>query len=95
MSLLDDIKYRLGESSNESDLEVLDLIEAAKLEMESKGLDKSKIVETDPLVKQAIVLYCKANYKYEDPKIADRFQYIYEQTLNHMLLSGMYSVVME
>ena len=92
MALLDDVKSELRVSGTDFDTETQGLIDSAKIEMESKGLDKSLIVETDPLVKQCIVLYCKSNFGWDNPE-ADRFQSRYDMTLRHMLLSGMYEVV--
>lgn len=93
MALIDDVKSELRVSGTDFDTQINDLIAAAKLEMQSKGLDVTKIVDTDALVKQAIILYCKANFGYEDVQMAERFQTRYDMTLNHMLLSGMYQVV--
>lgn len=93
MALIDEVKTELSVSGDDFNVSIQGLIDAVKLEMESKGLDKTKIVDTDPLVKQAIILYCKANFRYGDVQMAERFQNRYDMTLNHMLISGMYKVV--
>lgn len=92
MALIDDIKSELRVNGTDFDTEIQSLIDSAKLEIKSKGLDETKILETDALVKQCLVLYCKANFGWDNPE-ADRFQNRYDMTLNHILLSGMYSVV--
>lgn len=91
MAFIDDIKSELRVSGTDFNVEIQSLIDACKLEIESKGLDKTKITETDALVKQCIVLYCKANFGWDNPE-SDRFQDRYEKTLNHILLSGLYEV---
>jgi len=91
LALIDDIKSELRVSGTDFDVEIQSLINAAKLEMESKGLDLTMIVDTDALIKQCIVLYCKANFGWDNPE-AERFQSRYEMTLNHILLSGLYAV---
>lgn len=91
MALIDDVKNELRVSGADFDNEIQGLIDAVKLEMKSKGLDEKKINNDDALVRQAIILYCKANFGWDNPE-AERFQNRYEMTLNHMLLSGEYGV---
>lgn len=92
--MLSDVKNELRVSGDAFDTEIQALIDAAKLEMESKGLDESVISEEDPLIYQAIMLYCKANFGWDNPE-AERFMARYEMTLNHILLSSRYEVVTE
>ena len=91
MAFIDDIKSELRVGGNDFNTEIQSLIDACKLEIKSKGIDQTKISETDALIKQCIVLYCKANFGWDNPE-ADRFQDRYEKTLNHILLSGEYEV---
>lgn len=91
MALIDSIKNELRVSGTDFDVEIQGLIDSAKKEIESKGIDPTKILDTDPLIKQCIAFYCKSNFGWDNPE-ADRFQSRYEMTLNHILLSGMYAV---
>lgn len=92
MALIDDIKDVLRESGAESNVEIQDLIDFAKADIKSVGILGSKIIETDMMIKRAINLYCKANFSYEDPKIAERFQDQYESLKIHLALSAEYTV---
>ena len=75
--MLQDIKDSLRVSGNDLDTEILDLIESAKADLILSGVHKDKVVDTDPLIKRAITVYCKANFGYEDPKLSERFQESY------------------
>ena len=89
---LQDIKNSLRITGNDLDAEIEDLVEAAKADLILSGVLESKIAETDPLIKRAIAVYCKANFGYEDPKYADRFQESYTSLKHHLTLSAEYTV---
>ena len=91
MELLQDIKLALRVENSDSDLEILDLIDAAIEDLKLSGVNAAKIVGTDPLIKRAIVLYCKAYYGYEDVNLAERFAEIYLSLKNHLVMSSDYS----
>lgn len=93
MALIDDVKDVIKESGNDSDTEVKDLIDAAKADMILCGVRSAKVIDTDPLIKRAIMLYSKAQFGYDDPKIADRFQKSYESLRNHLSMSTEYTEV--
>lgn len=90
MALLDDIKPRLRISAGNTDfdVEIQGLIDTCKAELEQAGL--YVIDETDPLIIRAIILYCKANFGYDNPE-ADRFQESYEMLKNHLSMSSDYA----
>jgi hypothetical protein len=90
MALLDDIKPQLRISANNTDFdgEITDLINGAKVDLQQAGL--YSIDETDALIKRAIILYCKANFGYDNPEAA-RFQECYEMLKNHLSLSSDYA----
>ncbi len=90
MALLDDVKRELRISSTAFDTEVLDLIESAKMDLMQSGIVETKIVETDPLIKRAIVFYCKAYFGYDNPD-AQRFYDSYRMLETHLALSGDYN----
>lgn len=90
---LSDVKNALRVSGTDSDAEILDLIEAAKADLILSGVHESKIVETDPLVRRAIIVYCKAHFGYDDSKLAERFEQSYISLKNHLTLSTEYTEV--
>ena len=67
--------------------EVADLIAACKADLRKHGV--VKISESDPLIKQAVKLYCKGNFGYGGDD-AERFQKSYESLANSLSLCGDY-----
>jgi len=90
--MLQDVKNSLRVSSDDLDAEILDLIEGAKADLILSGVHKDKVVDTDPLIKRAVTVYCKANFGYEDPKLSERFQESYISLKHHLTLSTEYTV---
>ena len=90
--MLQDIKDSLRVSGNDLDTEILDLIESAKADLILSGVHKDKVVDADPLIKRAIIVYCKANFGYDEPKIAERFEQSYISLKHHLTLSIEYTV---
>lgn len=74
--LLEKVKTALRVSGTAFDLEVQDLIDAAKADLQGVGVE---VIDTDPLHRQAVICFCKARYGYEDPNQADRYWASYEQ----------------
>lgn len=87
MALLDDVCKVLR--TNHRD-EVQDLIDAAKMDLKISGV--KRIDETDPLIKRAITVYCKAHYGYDDPVMTERFERSYNMLKQHLALSVEYSL---
>ncbi|WP_297634760.1 head-tail connector protein [uncultured Clostridium sp.] len=85
--LLDKIKMRLRISHNKLDIEINDLIEAAKLDLKISGVNK--IIEHDPLIIQAIKVYCKANFEL-DNKDSEKYLKSYNLLKEHLALCGDY-----
>lgn len=86
MALLTEIKLALRIKSDDFDAEITDLIEMAKKDLSIAGV--IQIVETDPLVKQAVKLYCKGNFGYDEN--SERFQLSYLNLKQSMSLCGDY-----
>lgn len=89
--MLNDVKDALRVSGNDLDTEVTDLIEAAKADLMLSGVYQSKIKDTDPLIKRAVTVYCKANFGWDNPE-AERFQKSYDMLKTHLTLSQEYTV---
>lgn len=91
MTLLDDVKTALRITNAAFDTEILDLIEAARYDLILAGVTTLKANDdTDPLIKRAIITYCKANFGYDNPD-AERFQKSYDLLKMHLALSLEYT----
>lgn len=90
MDLREMVKVRLRVKSTAfDDAEIQPLIDTCKADLTRVGIHPD---ESDPLVQQAVALYCKANFGYaDDPKEAERFQKAYEGLRDSMSLSGDFS----
>lgn len=78
---------RIRRDNTAFDDEVADLIAACKADLRKHGV--VKISESDPLIKQAVKLYCKGNFGYGGDD-AERFQKSYESLANSLSLCGDY-----
>jgi len=93
MALLDDVKValRISSSTTAFDGEVQDLITAARHDLVLSGVVAEKAEnEGDPLIKRAIMTYCKVHFGYDNPD-ADRLARAYEMLKAHLSLAGDYS----
>ncbi len=88
--MLQDIKDALRVSGTSLDTEIQDLIDAAKADLQLSGVHPSKIIDTDPLIKRAVVVYCKAHFGWDNPE-ADRFAQSYTMLKQHLTLSAEYT----
>lgn len=89
--MLEIIKDELSIDDNSSDIVVQELIDSAKADLVLSGVHKDKAKDTDHLIKRAIILYCKANYRY-DP-FTERYQDSYKSLKHHLTLSTEYTEV--
>ncbi len=83
--LIEKIKSRVREMSDLSDEEIIDLVKTCRKELEMSGVYGD---EVDPTYYQAVVLYCKANYGYDED--TERFRMAFEALRDAMNLSGDY-----
>jgi hypothetical protein len=88
--LIDEVKPVLRITASDFNGEIQGLIDAAKVDLRISGINN--IDETDALIKRAIILYCKANFGYDNPD-SDKFQKSYDMLKNHLALSSEYAVV--
>ena len=88
--MLQDVKSSVRIINNKFDVELLDLIEAAKADLRIAGVTKND--EDDPLIKRAIILYCKANFGL-DNKDSEKYQNSYENLKEKLSLCGDYNNV--
>ena len=90
--MIQDVKDALRVSGDDLDTEIQDLIESAKADLILSGVNKDKVVGADPLIKRAIIVYCKANFGYDDVNMATRFEQSYISLKHHLTLSAEYTV---
>ena len=93
MALLDDVKsaLRISTSTTAFNTEVTDLISAAQQDLELSGVNPQVAADTtDPLIKRAIITYCKAHFGFNNPD-ADRLLLSYDLLKTHLTLSREYA----
>ena len=76
MALLDDVRVSLRVTSTMTDVEVSGLIAAAIADMRRVGVRDGLLAEEgmDPLAKAAVLLFCKANYGFDNSESAMYFE---------------------
>lgn len=86
--ILDEVKTALRLTSDAFDeSELLPLIESCKLDLSISGV---KIIsEDDALIRQAIKLYCKANFGNNEDSV--KFQAAYDKLKDSLALCGDYN----
>lgn len=92
MALIDDVKDALRITGSDLDTEVTDLINACKADLALSGILSSKATSTtDPLIRRAVVVYCKANFGWANNE-GEKFQASYDMLKRHLCLSAEYTV---
>lgn len=82
MALLNDVKLalRIADATTAFDAEINDLISAAQSDMIATGVEPAQAAAaTDPLIKRAIVTYCKAYFGWNNadaPELKDSYDLI-------------------
>jgi len=97
MALVEELKPILRVTSSDAGIidEISDLIKSAKMDMKLQNINIDKITddgEMDPLIKRAVILYCKGNFGYDNPD-AKSFISSYEKLRDHLSLSTDYRMV--
>ncbi|MDG6888215.1 head-tail connector protein [Clostridium perfringens] len=87
--MLEKVKLSLRIKTDAFNIEISEMIEAAKLDLSISGI--KKINEADPLIQQAIKTYCKANFGL-DNKDSEKYQKSYNMLKEHLSLCGDYNV---
>lgn len=83
---LNEMKRAVRVKSDSADQEIVDLIDSCENELKISGVCIKDSL--DPLSKQAIKLYCKAHYGYDEN--TERFRLAYASLRDAMALSGEY-----
>ena len=85
--MLGEVKDALRVSGADLDDEIDGMIDAAKLDLLITGV---RVDDNDPLIKRAVIIYCKAHFGYEDVNISERFERSYVMLKQHLTLSREY-----
>lgn len=87
--MIESIRTALRIKNTVFDDEIIDLISACKLDLSISGI--AIIKDADPLIKQAIKTYVKANFGL-DNKDGEKYMESYEAIKRHLALCGDYNV---
>lgn len=88
---LDDVKTLLRITNTAFDIEINDLMEAAKYDLILAGVTSAKANDdTDALIKRAVSVYVKANFGWANPD-AEKLHISYEMLRNHLSMSVEYN----
>lgn len=80
------LKHAIRVMSDDADDELADLTEACLIDLKISDVYVSD--QADPLFQQALKLYCKAHYGYDDD--SEKFKAAYSALKDSMALSGDY-----
>lgn len=83
-------KIYLRVTGTDLDAEITDLLAAAVLDMQDKGVKLSLFATPDALIDRAIITFCKANFGYEDVLASEKLQASYESQVNRLCMSTAY-----
>ena len=89
--MLQRVKRSLRITSPAFDTEIQDLINAALADLGISGVDNSD--EMDPLIIQAVITYCKANFGLENAD-SEKYAESYKSQKITLALSGVYNGVL-
>ena len=80
-------KTSLRIKSNQFDEELDGIIQAAMADLHLSGVEKVK--EYDPLIRRAVILYCKANFGFDED--SERYSAAYDLLKRSLSLAGDYN----
>lgn len=90
IDIISAVKMSLRISTSAFDDELSELIDACKSDLSMKGVDK--IDDNEKLTRQAIKLYCRANFANGDTKERELYADRYEKLAAAMSLCSFYEV---
>lgn len=94
MALLDDVKVTCRVTSTAFDIELLDLIYAGLADLGITDINPDLLSTADPvpLIKRALLTYCKMNFGEIDDTKYDRLKASYDEQKKQLLMSSDYNV---
>lgn len=93
MALLDDVKKACRVTTDAFNDELTDLIAAAFADLEITDISESLLTADScpPLVKRAVLTYCKMNFGQVEDGFYDRLKASYDEQKAQMLMSSTYT----
>lgn len=93
MALLDKVKAACRVASNAYDEELTDLIESGLADMGITDIKSEVLTDTnpDPLIRKAVITYCRMNFGYQDELAYERLKASYDEQKSQLLMSGRYT----
>lgn len=93
MALLDDVKVACRVTSTAYNTELTDLIDAALADLGITDIDSGLLVTTGimPLIKRAVLTYCKMNFGELEEGKYDRLKASYDEQKSQLLMSSKYN----
>lgn len=88
--LLERVKGAMRIDGEDHDIELSDLIDTAKKLLNEAGVLESKLTDTDPLIRQAVITYCKGHFGI-DAKDGEKFAWSFEEMKKHLSLLQSYT----
>lgn len=91
--MLNDVKAALRIAVSDYDDEIQDLINAAFADLGIVDINAELLTETDtlPLIKRAVITYCKMNFGYLSQDQAAKFKVSYDEQKAQLLMSSKYT----
>ncbi len=91
--MMDEVRSALRVDGNDLDAEIQGLIDAAIADLTLSGVSSQKANDkTDPLIRRAVIIYCRAHFDYAD-QTAERLLRSYTMLKSHLSLAEDYRVV--
>lgn len=93
MALLDDAKQVCRVTSDAYDTELTDLISAALADIGITDVNTALLIDEspEPLIKRAVLTYCKMNFGEVADAYYDRLKASYDEQKAQLLMSGSYT----
>lgn len=93
MALLDDVKVACRVTSTAFDGELADLVTAAFNDLGIADIDPILLVETNtaPLIKQAVITYCKMHFGFQSDGYYERLKASYDEQKAQLLMATGYT----
>lgn len=93
MALLDDVKVACRVTSTAYDTELTDLINAGLADLGITDINSALLVSTGtlPLIKRAVLTYCKMNFGEVEEGKYDRLKASYDEQKSQLLMSSVYN----
>lgn len=93
MALLDNVKVACRVSSHAYDDELTDLIASGLADLGLTDIKASVLVDedTDPLIRKAVITYCRMNFGYQDEAAYERLKASYDEQKSQLLMASAYT----